>query len=75
MVELEICKLITGVGERSDTAWMNRRVGKESSYSHISTLLQLIKKQTGKVSGLCLNHSPVEGDASSHTGLLQVRQY
>lgn len=25
MMELEVGKLITGVGERSDTAWMNRR--------------------------------------------------
>lgn len=31
MMELEVGKLITGVGKRSDTAWMNRRVGKESS--------------------------------------------
>lgn len=31
-------------------------------------LLQPFKKQIKKVSGLCLNHSLVEEDASSHLG-------
>ena len=75
MVELGVGELITQVGERRDMVWTSEEEEKKVLNHTQVPLLQLFKKQIKKVSGLCLNHSLVEGDASSHLGgSSQLRQ-